>query len=270
MTRDAPTTLLGHASAEEKREEDEVIASVLQAGGRQIIGQIILTMQAFLDSHGLKGHNALTKLFDALSGYADDFRSSGNQITPEYDFVRLGVGRVFTCLMQSVYKLSNSNTTSVNNDDTGTVGGERRTVLPDDDINEAILMSPECTELLSTAMRAISSICKIPGQAAPMLRDGVLSAMSNILRIFCDLPPRKSERVVWWTINGLYYLIQFGEQQALLLGMEDTNLIHSLQTLANSPWNADKGLAVHVSLVTSKLATGFHAESVALQKKLLA
>jgi hypothetical protein len=240
---DTLTTLLGNASAQEQQEEEDLIAIVLQAGCRQVI----LTLQAFLDNRRFST-TALAKLFDALSEYADDFRSSGHHTSPENDFVRLGVGRVFTSLMRLV----------------AGDGGNDGTALA-----TSVLTSPECVELLSTAMRAISSISKIPGQAVPLLYDGVLSATANILYMFSKLRPRKSERVVWWTINALFYLIHHGEHQALLLAMKDEALIQSLQTLANSPWDVNKRLAVHVSLVASKLAAGFHAESVALQKNLL-
>jgi len=231
-------------TAAEEREEEGLIIRVVQAG----CGQMITTLKAFHDRRGLKGHRVMAKLFSALSDFADDLRLSGHTISPEDDCARLGVGRVFTDLVRSVSGDGSS--------DTG--------------LEEAVLMTPECVELLSNAARAMSSISKLPGQALRLVHDGVISSMSTLLKLYVVLP-RETEvaRVVWWVTNSLFFLLTHGEQSVLSLAMKDQILIHSLQTLAEPPWSSDKKLAVHISLVTSQLASGFHAESLALKKKLL-
>ena len=264
---DVVSTTLGTAlpgDSSERREEEVLLATVLQAG----CGQMIATMQAFCDSCGLQGHHALSKLLDALSEYVDDFRLSGTSVGPENDFVRLGAGRVFIDLFELVSGREDSGRGTGQADEFGndSDGATKSLYNP---LSDAVLTAPECIELISTAMRAISSISKIPGQAISLIHDGVLSSMSKVLQTYSKLPPKKSEKVVWWTINAFFFLLFYGEKNALICAMEDEALIHVLQTLANHPWNTNKSLAVHVSLVTSKLAAGFHAESVALQKNLL-
>lgn len=231
-------------TAAEEREEEGLISRVVQAG----CDQMIISLKAFHDRRGLKGHRVMAKLFSALSEFANDLRLSGHTITPEDDCARLGIGRVFTDLIRSVSGDGNS----------------------DSALEETVLMTPECAELLSNAARAISSISKLPGQAARLAEDGVLSSMSTLLKLYVELPwEKQNARVVWWVTNSLFFLLTHGEQSVLSLAMKDQILIQSLRTLAEPPWSSDKKLAVHISLVTSQLASGFHAESLALKKKLL-
>ena len=232
--------MLGKLTPEEQQEENELVEFVVQQGSEQIL----LTLQAFLTNRGLKGHRVLEKLLDTLSQQAEEFRSSGSHLGPENDFARLGAGQVFTRIMLLIAR-------------------------PDSPIAESMLTSDPIIDLVSSCMRAISSTSKVPGQAAYMANDGIISCISKILQLYSNLPVAKSERVVWWTMNALFFLLSYGQQMAVLLAMRDMVLTSSLQIFGKPPWSSNERLAVHVSMVSSKIAAGFHSESLALRKGLL-
>ena len=70
-------------------------------------------------------------------------------------------------------------------------------------------------------------------------------------------------------MNALYFLLVYGQQMAVLLAMRDDALTSSLQEFGKPIWSSNQRLAVHVSMVSSKVAVGFHRELVALREGLL-
>ena len=65
----------------------------------------------------------------------------------------------------------------------------------DNSLEKNMLISEPIVDLVSACMRSISSIAKIPGQAAYMAHDGMISCIAKVLKLYSNLPPPKSKKL---------------------------------------------------------------------------
>lgn len=218
-----------------------IISKAKNTGGgvRELAHMLSNFCQNIDNSSGSSGSNlnlVFISLISAIAEVAVEFRQSGHEMDPTYDFCQLGVAAMLNKIMDNFIK---ANPNKVKTDE---------------------------VQLISNIFRLLSQMAKVGGQRKAMVQIGVIEKVVSTMNTLLDSFKRKKkkesnidnfEQAVFWSCNALFFICINGADINKLVAAGGLSLTKRLASLVEN----DHQNATHIGVLQRIILIGVHNSS---------
>ena len=210
-------------------------AIISQAKQSEGVRELSHVLQALINSKAGSSANlngVYTMLTQALGEVAVQFRQSGNDISPSYDFAQLNVPSMLIQLMTNFSQLYSQ---------------EKK-------VSSAAIL------LMSNVFNAVAQISKVgEEQRKSMVEMGIIANITETMTVVLDKNKKsdKIDKLIFWLCDCLFFLCGRGKDISYLLNAGGVELMDRLSTLVEK----NNQNETHIMVLKRMLQVGAHKNS---------